>query len=83
MDAGVDGFRIDAISHSYEALPPPGEGKTYHDIDEEINADVTDPISFELLNHTYTQDQPETFQLVYDWREFIDKYCDEKNISKK
>lgn len=81
MDAGVDGFRIDAISHAYEALPD--DGKTYNDYNETVNDNIVDLESFDLLNHTYTQDQPDTFKLVYEWRQFIDDYTKEKNMTPK
>lgn len=72
LDAGVDGFRIDAISHGIEALPD-ADG-TY--ADEERNPEVSDenPEDFDFLNHTLTQDQTELFDIVYDWRKFLNDY---------
>jgi alpha-glucosidase len=74
LDFGVDGFRVDAISHGVEkdkdsvgAYP-----------NEPRNEEVTDPKDLEYLDHIYTQDQPELFNIIYDWRKFLNEY-QEKN----
>lgn len=71
LDFGLDGFRIDAISHGYEFVLPNG---TYPD--EPRNENVEDETDFTYLKHIYTQDLPELFDLIYDWREFLDTYND-------
>lgn len=68
LEVGVDGFRIDAISHGFEAEINATTSKYPN---EAVNPAVTDETRFDHLIHTFTQDQPELFDLIYDWREFI------------
>ncbi|XP_075991827.1 maltase A1-like [Anticarsia gemmatalis] len=72
LDKGADGFRVDALPYMIEADPECHEGR-YPD----------DPLSglaqFEShqLGYTiplYTKDLIELYDVVYEWREFIDKY---------
>lgn len=42
--------------------------------DEPLSGLTQDPDDFDFLNHIYTQDQPETLDMVYQWRELVDKY---------
>lgn len=67
LDKGVDGFGIDSISYIFEDErlqdePPSGE-----------DVDAND---YAYLNHTYTKDQPETFSLLYKFREVVDNYSE-------
>jgi alpha-glucosidase len=71
LNFGLDGFRIDAISHGFEFVN--GDG-TFPD--EERNLGIENPWDFAYLKHTYTQDQPELFELIYDWREIFDNYTE-------
>lgn len=68
LDLGVGGFRIDAISHGFES-----ESLTDEPLKQNGKAGVWDD-----LDHKYTVDQDETFQIVYDWRKFVDDYQKEK-----
>ncbi|XP_023942984.2 maltase 1-like [Bicyclus anynana] len=72
LDKGVDGFRVDALPYMMEA-DPADHGGRYPD----------DPLSglaqFEphQLGYTiplYTKDLIELYDIVYEWREFIDQY---------
>ncbi|XP_006625201.1 maltase 1-like [Apis dorsata] len=71
LDNGIDGFRIDAIPHLYEAAnislneTPFGE-----------NLNLSLHASF---NHTLTKDQPETYEIVSEWRKFVDTYAKDNN----
>ena len=49
LDFGLDGFRVDAISHGYERATSYGSFP-----DEPVNEEVTDPNDFGLLDHIYT-----------------------------
>lgn len=60
---GVDGFRIDAVTKVYEAA---------HLKDEPY---LNDNNNYNSLDHVYTKDQDETFELVYEWRRFLDDYA--------
>lgn len=75
LKLGIDGFRIDAISHGIEA----DKDSTGKYPNEPRIPEVTDPESFGYLDHIYTQDQPELFEIVYDWRKFLNEY--QKNNS--
>jgi alpha-glucosidase len=68
----LDGFRIDAISHGFEVLP--NADGTFPD--EAVNPDVSNPKDFGYLHHNLTQDLPELFDLVYDWRDILDEFND-------
>lgn len=72
LDKGADGFRLDALPYLIEADPADHEGR-YPD----------DPLSgltqFEShqLGYTiplYTKDLIELYDVVYEWREFLDEY---------
>ncbi|XP_072936794.1 maltase A1-like [Epargyreus clarus] len=72
LDKGADGFRVDALPYLIEADPADHNG-SYPD----------DPLSgliqFEphQLGYTiplYTKDLIELYEIVYEWREFVDKY---------
>lgn len=75
LDKGADGFRLDALPYMMEANPDDHEGR-YPD----------DPLSglaqFEShqLGYTipvYTKDLIELYDIVYEWRTFIDEYNDD------
>jgi alpha-glucosidase len=70
LDKGVDGFRIDAITHMYETNVD-AEGRLY---DEPVSGTTDDPADYGYLKHIYTTDMEETLELVYDWRSFLDAY---------
>ncbi|XP_055847987.1 maltase A1-like [Episyrphus balteatus] len=70
LDVGVDGFRIDAVPNLFEALP----NNTGHYPDEPISGNTDDKDNSEYLNHIYTQNQPETLDMVYQWRTVMDDY---------
>uniref|UniRef100_A0A182QXR2 alpha-glucosidase n=1 Tax=Anopheles farauti TaxID=69004 RepID=A0A182QXR2_9DIPT len=68
LDKGVDGFRIDAVPTLFEDTelrdePPSGTTEDTEDTN--------------YLKHIYTQDLPETVEMVYEWRELIDAYQSE------
>lgn len=71
LNNGIDGFRIDAIPHIYEVEnislnePPIGQN-----LNLSLHAS---------LNHIYTKDQPETYDLVQEWRNFVDEYAKNNN----
>ena len=69
LDFGLDGFRVDAISHGFEKVLANG---TYPD--EEINQEVSNQDDFSYLQHTNTLDQPELFDLIYNWRGIFNSY---------
>lgn len=65
LDQGVDGFRVDAINHMFEAIGDPDEPK---------NSWANDPLDYGYTDHIHTKDLIETYHVVYDWRKFFDEY---------
>ena len=72
LDLGVDGFRIDAVPYLFEKAKN-SLGK-YDDEPLSNNANCPDPTRACYLNHIYTQNQPETFDMAYQWRAVLDEY---------
>nr|BAP18685.1 sucrose hydrolase [Samia ricini] len=75
LDKGADGFRLDALPYLIEANPADHEGRYPDD-------PLSGLIQFEphQLGYTipiYTKDLIELYDIVYEWREFIDQYNEE------
>lgn len=73
LDLDLDGFRVDAISHGIEANKD-ADG-LYPNEPEVPEFNKTD---FGFLDHIHTQDQPELFEIIYDWRKFLNEYREKK-----
>nr|AJR29308.1 alpha amylase [Antheraea pernyi] len=72
LDKGVAGFRVDAIAHLFE-VDKELYGGRFPDEPLAGNGD-DDPENYGYLDHIYTKDQDETFDMVYQWREVFDEY---------
>jgi len=70
LDRGVAGFRVDAVPWCFE-VKPDANGRYP---DEPKSGFTEDPDDSSYLLHIYTQDQPETLELVYQWRQLFDDY---------
>lgn len=71
---GVSGFRIDTIQSLFEVKP----NKDGDYPDEPLSGECqNDPLSHCYLNHIYTSDQNETYDMAYQWREVVDKFKQE------
>uniref|UniRef100_A0A1B0GBF8 alpha-glucosidase n=1 Tax=Glossina morsitans morsitans TaxID=37546 RepID=A0A1B0GBF8_GLOMM len=70
---GVAGFRIDSVAHVYEVAPNSSGDWP----DEPRNMAVNDPDDWSYLQHIYTVDQPESTQLLYEWRKVLDDFQQE------
>lgn len=70
LDRGVAGFRIDAVQHLFE-IAADQNGRI---ADEPISGNTNDTDDYGYLNHIYTVDQPETIDMLYQWREVMDQY---------
>lgn len=70
LDKGVDGFRIDAVPFLFE-VEKNSEGRY---LDELPSGTTDDEEDFDYLSHVYTQNLPETVDMVYQWRELVDAY---------
>ncbi|KAL7025505.1 hypothetical protein ACKWTF_013499 [Chironomus riparius] len=79
MKKGVSGYRVDAIPHLVEKINSdgsfPDEPRSY-----DPNCDQYDHCS---LNNIYTHDQPETYDMVYQWRKVLDDFSAENKAGSK
>ncbi|XP_073846242.1 maltase A3 [Musca autumnalis] len=66
---GVSGFRVDAVPHTFE-ISPDAEGNYP---DEPRNPYVNDPEDYEYFQHIYTTNQPETIDMVYQFRQVLEE----------
>jgi alpha-glucosidase len=66
LDKGVDGFRADAVYHLFEDKELRDEKRSY-----DPNAQ---PGDYKSLVHNLTSNQPETYDMVMQWRELLDEY---------
>ncbi|XP_026314495.1 maltase A1-like [Hyposmocoma kahamanoa] len=71
LDKGVAGFRVDAIAHLFEVDKNLYGGKYP---DEPLSRWNDNPDDYDYLDHIYTKDQDETYDMVYQWREIFDEY---------
>lgn len=69
MDRGVAGFRVDSVPCTFEIAPQNG---VYPD--EPVNPYEPDEDNFGHVNHIYVLNQPETIDMVYQWREVLHEY---------
>lgn len=75
LNKGVDGFRVDAIPHLFEH-------KDFLDEPRTNTPNVTD-VEYRYLDHIYTIDQPETYELVENWKKYLDHYANVTNSDEK
>ncbi|XP_011875707.1 PREDICTED: maltase 1-like [Vollenhovia emeryi] len=66
LDRGVDGFRIDAISHLFEDA-------RYLDEPRNDAPGIPDD-DYETLDHIYTRNLPGVYEILKSWRELVDKH---------
>ncbi|XP_063702269.1 alpha-glucosidase-like [Culicoides brevitarsis] len=71
LDKGVDGFRLDAINHMFE------DDKF---LDEPLTGWGQEG-TYDYLEHIYTKDQNETYDVVYEWRDYLEKYTKDNNLT--
>lgn len=69
MDRGISGFRLDALKHLFEST-------TFADEPNIVGKEGS--LLYKDFDHIYILDQPEVFDIIYDWREFIDNYTKTK-----
>ena len=88
LDFGLDGFRIDAISHGIEVEPDefevdPGKISKRYPNETISYPEKVNKTDFDYLIHNLTQDQPELFEIIYDWRKFLNDYQTSKKTDVK
>ena len=69
MNKGVEGFRIDAVPYMYEAKAD-AKGNFKNEILAN-NPKCQDKDDYCYLIHSYTQDQPETYDMIFQWRQLM------------
>jgi len=69
---GIDGIRIDALRHVYES-------KT---LEDEPILDKSRAVNFDNLNHIYTMDQDEVYDLIKEWRFLLDEFKQTDNYTR-
>lgn len=73
LNKGIAGFRVDAVPFLIEKMNDDGSWE-----DEPVSGKCRDTEAWCYLEHTVTQDQPGSYDLVYSWREVLDEYSKEK-----
>lgn len=73
LNKGASGFRVDAINHLYED----GDFR-----DEQLSALTNDSQSYAYTWHNYTLDLPEVYDMVYKFREVVDKFQEDKGTER-
>ncbi|XP_072940566.1 maltase A1-like [Epargyreus clarus] len=80
LDKGVSGFRVDAVIYLYEA-----DSKNYNGSypDEPLSGKKGfDSDDYDYLNHIYTRDLNETYDVIYNWRDVMDEYIEKDGENK-
>jgi alpha-glucosidase len=70
LGKGIAGFRIDAVWCLFEIDRDANEDF----LDEPVSGNTIDTDSPDYLSHIYTQNQPLTYDMVYQWRAVMDQY---------
>ncbi|XP_022175216.1 maltase 2-like [Myzus persicae] len=69
LELGIDGVRIDALKHVYES----------EEMKDEPIIDSNMAINYNNLNHIYTADQDEVYDLIKEWRLLLDDFKQNEN----
>ncbi|XP_047041936.1 maltase 2-like [Helicoverpa zea] len=80
IEKGADGFRVDAIPHLFET--PPNEFGVYPDEPLSGNMFLT-PDQPGYTTQIHVRDLIELYDVVYDWREAVDKWAEDNNSETK
>ena len=75
MSKGVAGFRVDAVPTLFEDEQMRDEPRSYRP-----DCDEFDHCS---LQNIYTEDQPETYDMIYQWRKHVDEFSKANNADSK
>ncbi|XP_018572789.1 maltase 2 [Anoplophora glabripennis] len=68
LEFGIDGFRCDAVGYLFE--DPEFRDEPLSNIPD-VGEDEHD-----YLDHIYTADQPQTYDMIYQWRELLDSFTE-------
>jgi alpha-glucosidase len=64
IELGIDGIRVDALKHVYES----------ENLEDEPIIDSNLVINYSNLDHIYTTDQDEIYDLIKEWRLLLDEF---------
>ena len=67
LDKGIDGFRVDSVMYLFE-------DSRLRDEPVISNETIEGYPAYKALNHAYTIDQPETYDMLAQFRELLDSY---------
>lgn len=70
LDRGAAGFRIDSVALIFE-IDRDVDGRI---ADEPLSGKTDDSDDWDYLEHIYTVDQPESIDMIYQWRQLLDEY---------
>ncbi|XP_053697377.1 probable maltase [Sabethes cyaneus] len=74
LDRGVGGFRVDAVAYMFESAEVNGRYR-----DEPLSRATDDPENPAYLIHSETFDQPETYNIIYQWHSLLEEYSARDN----
>ena len=73
----VDGFRLYALKHLYESK---------HFENEQLRDDYWKhphlDVNYDDIKHIYTTNQPETFELLFEWKALFEEISERTNRNK-
>ncbi|CAO1440858.1 unnamed protein product [Diamesa hyperborea] len=74
LKKGIEGFRIDAVPYMFEVNADP-KGNYPDELPmndpNSNNPNCQDKDDYCYLIHSYTQDQPETYDMIFQWRQLM------------
>ncbi|XP_073813075.1 maltase A1-like [Musca autumnalis] len=73
LGKGISGFRIDAVPFLFEKELDTDNNYPDEPVVENVS-NCPDPDDYCHLQHIYTNDQPETFDMAYQWRALADEF---------
>jgi alpha-glucosidase len=72
LSRGIQGFRVDAVPYLVE-VKADAHGNYP---DEPLTGEsCSNPDDFCYTQHVYTQDQPETYDMIFQWQELLDEFA--------
>lgn len=72
LSKGVQGFRIDAVPFMFEVK---ADGRGNYPDEPLTGADCPNSDDFCYTQHIYTQDQPETYDMIFQWRALMTEFA--------
>nr|XP_034840957.1 maltase 2-like [Maniola hyperantus] len=80
LDKGCAGFRVDAVMYLMEVDKNLFGGKYPDEPLTGLHLDM--PEHYDYVEHIYTREQPELYDLIYSWREILDEYTEKDGLER-